>query len=40
MTNFDAVDAPLSRDRGGLAALVAEAVAHAATLPPKPPRGR
>lgn len=40
MTNFVAVEAPLSRDRGGLAALVAEAVAHAAALPPKPPRGR
>ena len=40
MTNFVAVEAPLSRDRSELAALVAEAVAHTAALPPKPGRRR
>ena len=38
MKNFVAVEEPLSRNRSELAALVGEAVAHAAGLPPKPPR--
>ena len=38
MANFAAVEDPLERGRDALAALAAEAVAHAAALPPKPRR--
>ena len=38
MTNFAAIEDPAARDPATLRALVAEAVAHVAAMPPKPQR--